>query len=142
MTIQQKDISMREHAVAGFSLIELMVVVAIIGILAAIALPSYNDHPRQARRTAGMACANAAAQQMERFYTTVLRYDGTGSPTTAQLGAICEPETLQFYTVGVATPTAKQYTISMTAKGKQSVDSACSPLTITQSGAKSPAGCW
>ncbi len=131
------------NRVSGFSLIEIMIVVAILAILASIALPSYNEHMRKTRRAAGAACAGAAAQQMERFYTTSLAYDAAGTPTIAQLGAICEPETLTFYTVGKATPDGKQYTISMTPKGKQSGDS-CGTLSINQRGVKSPgtAGCW
>lgn len=134
---------MRSSRVSGFSLIELMIVVAIIAILASIALPAYNEHVRKTRRAAGAACASAAAQQMERFYTTALRYNGAGSPTAAQLSAICEPETLAFYTPGVATPNAKSYTITMAPTGKQSGDS-CGNLTINQAGTKTPAtaGCW
>lgn len=128
---------------SGFSLIEVMIVVAIIGVLSAIALPAYNDHARKTRRAAGAACAGAAAQQMERFYTTALAYNAAGTPTAAQLGAICEPDTLTFYSVGVATPNASQYTITMTPGGKQSGDS-CGNLTINQAGTKTPstAGCW
>lgn len=133
---------MRATRVSGFSLIEVMIVVAIIAILASIALPAYNDHQRKARRAAGTACATAAAQQMERFYTTALAYDAAGTPTTAQLGNICEPDTLTFYTVGVAAG-PKTYTVTMTPTGKQSGDS-CGNLTINQTGAKTPstAGCW
>lgn len=128
---------------SGFSLIELMIVVAIVAILASIALPAYNDHVRKTRRTAGAACASAAAQQMERFYTTALRYNGTGSPTAAQLSAICEPKTLAFYTPSVATPDAKSYTITMSPTGEQSGDS-CGDLSINQAGTKSPTtpSCW
>lgn len=130
---------MRTSPASGFSLIELMVVVAIIGILASIAYPSYIDHVRRTRRAAGAACALAAAQQMERFYTTQLAYNASGSPTSFT----CDSDALEYYTIGVSNVAAKTYTISATPKGDQASDS-CGTLSVTQAGTKSPstAGCW
>ena len=124
---------------SGFSLIELMVVVGIIGLLASIALPSYNDHTRKTRRAAGGACALAAAQSMERFYTTSLAYNAAGTPTAFT----CDSDALEYYTIAATGVAAKQFTITATPKGKQSGDS-CGTLSINQAGVKSPAtaGCW
>ncbi len=129
---------MHKSSMSGFSLIELMVVVGIIGILASIAYPSYNDHVRKTRRAAGAACALAAAQQLERYYTAKLTY--VGAPAA---GFACDPDALKYYTVTASNLAAKTYTVSAAPTGAQSGDS-CGTLTINQSGTKSPStqGCW
>lgn len=122
---------------SGFSLIELMVVVGIIGLLASIALPTYNDHTRKTRRAAGGACALAAAQQMERYYTTQLTY--VGGPTAF----VCDSDALDYYTITTTGVAAKAFSVTATPKGKQAGDS-CGTLSINQAGVKAPstAGCW
>ncbi|HRN61216.1 MAG TPA: type IV pilin protein [Luteimonas sp.] len=123
---------------AGFSLIEVMVVVAIIGIIASIALPSYNEHVRKTRRAAGTACALVVAQQMERFYTANLTYVGAAANT-----ATCRDSATDFYNVTVGSLGAKTYTVTAAPIGAQSGDS-CGSLTVNQAGTQSPttAGCW
>lgn len=124
----------------GFSLIELMVVVAILAIIASIALPSYNEYARKTRRAAGAACASAVVQRLERVYTTDLSY--AGAPAVAALTAACDPDALQYYTFATAVA-ARTYTVSATPKGKQAGDS-CGTLSVNQLGVKAPTttGCW
>jgi type IV pilus assembly protein PilE len=66
----------------GFTLIELMVAVAVIGILTAIALPSYNEQIAKGRRSAAKSVLLNASQFMERFYTENYRYDQDSATPT------------------------------------------------------------
>lgn len=125
----------------GFTLIELMVVVAIIAILASIAYPSYIDYVVKTRRSAGSACLLEQAQFMERYYSTNMGYSGAALPTTA-----CTSDLSQHYAFAFSVgPTATAFTLTATPKGAQAAkDTLCGTLSIDQKGTKTPTttGCW
>ena len=125
------------RSTSGFTLIEVMVVVAIIGIIASIALPSYNEHVRKTRRAAGGACVLAVAQQMERFYTANMTYSGAVANT-----AICQDSALDHYNVGVVA-NGRTYTVSAAPTGGHSGD-AGGTLRVNQAGTRTSGGtnCW
>lgn len=142
---------MRAGASRGFTLIELMIVVAIIAVLAAIAYPSYTNHVTKTRRGAAAACAMEAAQFMERFYTTNLRYDQDRAGAAVALPTLqCQNEIQNFYAVSLRGATASGYFIDAAPKGAQATnDTKCGTLTINQSGTKTKSGsastdsyCW
>lgn len=124
----------------GFTLVELMITVAIIAILASIALPSYQSHITEMRRTSAQACLLELVQFTERYYSNGMTYVGATLPTTE-----CRTSLATHYTFAYATtPTATAYAITATAAGGQaSRDAACTPLQVTQTGARTPStGCW
>ncbi|MBL8428343.1 MAG: type IV pilin protein [Dechloromonas sp.] len=121
----------------GFTLIELMIVVAIIGIITSIAYPSYLEHTRQSRRSSVEGCMIERSQFMERYYTANMSY------ANAALTA-CDGSIAGFYTLAFSAQTATTYTIQATPKGDQLNDK-CGTLSITHLGAKtssSGTGCW
>jgi type IV pilus assembly protein PilE len=137
----------------GFTLIEVMIVVAVVAILAAIAYPSYQQSVTKTRRTAAQACMIEMAQFMERFYTTNLRYDQTTAGVAVALAnPTCRGEMVNFYAFGfpaASPPTQSTYTIEAIPQGGQAaVDAGCGTLTLNQAGTKGRSGtaalnlCW
>lgn len=131
--------SVGTRRIAGFTLIELMIVVAVVAILAAIAYPSYNDSVRKGRRGQAKADMMELAQRLERYRTVSNRYDGyshteiTQSPTTGTAR----------YRIELPVQAQSTFTIHAVPLGGQTSDP-CGTLTLNQAGQKTPttAGCW
>ena len=126
------------------TLIELLIVVVIIGILAAIAYPSYQEQVRKTRRADGKATLMEVAQQLERCYTRFASYDAAGCDVVGDLAAdIDSPEG---YYVITGAPTAGGFTLTATRQGDQVKDTKCGELTLTNAGVGGSDGdpdeCW
>ena len=125
--------------VRGFSLIELMVVVAVVGIIAMIAVPSYNDTVRKGRRADAKVTLMKVAQNLERCFSEKNSYTVASGCTNHNNTASDEG----FYTI-TAAQNATSFALTATAIGGQASDTHCSTLTLNQAGTKggTNADCW
>ena len=127
----------RRPASAGFSLIELMITVAIVGILAAIAIPAYTSYIRRAHRTDATQTLLQDAQALQRCYSQNFTYAPT-APNTCPVVAGTVSSTGGYYSISVTIPSATQYAITATPqKSPQTSDSACASFTLLSSGQQS-----
>lgn len=145
---------MHKRVISGFTLIELMIVVAVIGILAAIAYPSYQDSVLKSRRSDAKAKLLEVAQRQERFFTE----QNTYTTNFTQLGYATVASVASdngYYTITVAagdgTPgcTAISCGFRLTAvpQGAQAADTRCTSFTLSSINAKNATGttatqCW
>jgi type IV pilus assembly protein PilE len=139
----------------GFTLIELMVTVVIIGILAAIAYPSYTQYVLRANRAEARAILLESVQFLERNYTTANRYDQDSAGTAIALPYLTSPKTgtTPKYNItvgGFGALPAQAFALSATPTGVMSTDT-CGTYTLTNAGiqgqgvsgtAAATAECW
>ena len=135
----------------GFTLIELMIVIVIVAILAAITIPGYTSQVRKSRRTEARNALLDAAAREERFFATNNAY----SVATSDLGYGAGPWPVnvgsnyyQLSATCTVTTKCTDYTLTATAISPQDKDTACATFTLTQTGLQTSTGtataatCW
>lgn len=133
----------------GFTLIELMIVVAIIGILVAVAYPSYQEHLGKGRRADAQGALMGLANAMERYFTENGRYVDAGGAAPALGAAGIYPNeapidgNTKYYDLSITAATQTTYALSAAPKGAQAADR-CGTLTLTSTGVRggAAADCW
>lgn len=128
MTIRPAPLA-RSSRPPGFSLIELMIAIAVIGLLAAVALPTFMDSIRKSRRTDAIAAMAAIQQAQERWRANNPAYTTTWANLAASSAT---PK--GYYTLALSTPTAPDdrigYDLVATAASSQADDTPCKMLAV------------
>ena len=127
----------------GFSLIELMIVLAIIGVLGAIAYPSYDSYMKKSRRSDAKIGLQRMADRQERFYLQ----NNTYTTDTASVGGTATKENYYVLSIDSADINGFELTATAVPGGPQAGDTTtehgdCTVLQLTAAGAKTPAACW
>ena len=118
----------------GITLLELMIVVAIVGILAAIAYPSYGRYVERAQVSDGKSGLTQAAQRMERCFTADMTYANCAIAAESPEG---------YYELEISSADGTSFLLTATGQDGRVTTGACSTLTINQRGQRTPANdCW
>ena len=145
--VSSRSVGHARRAAAGFTLLVLMITVAIVAILSTIAYASSTNQVTKSRRAAAANCLQERAQLMERFYTTNMTYAGAPNPP-AQCSDDISPD--HYVVTFAAAPGAKDYTLVATPQAGQATnDTLCGVLSLTAQGVRGETGtagnaaeCW
>lgn len=123
----------------GFTLIELMITVAVVAILAAIAYPSYGAYLRTSRRAQAMQTLMNIASRQQQYLLDTRTYAGT----LDTLQVTVEPSITSSYsfTMAVGADTVPSFTVTAAPLGAQAADS-CGSVSLAHTGVKAPTACW
>ena len=130
----------------GFSLIELMIAVVIVGILAAVAIPMYSDYVTRSRRADGQATLMQVAQELERCYTQFSKYNDNNC-SVVNSGVVSETSDQGCYVITANKLDESTFELTATPQNEQADDTDCTALTLTHLGEQSATGddpdsCW
>lgn len=123
----------------GFTLIELMIAVAIVAILATIAYPTYTSHLRKSRRAEAQQVLMDVAARQQQILLDTRAYASTLADTRATVPPSITPHYRIEVTAGA--DTAPGFTVSATPQGDQASDS-CGTLSLNEVNLRQPTGCW
>jgi type IV pilus assembly protein PilE len=125
----------------GFTLIEAITVVAIIGILSAVALPFFNNESMKNRRTEAISAATRIANELQEYHADNFTYQNYAISAAISNG-------LKWYTAAVVNPTQTTFTVTLTPiAGSAQAGDECGTFSIDEKGSKSVssstvAHCW
>jgi len=136
---KQKILDNGPRVNGGFSLLELMVVVVIVGILAGVAYPSFQQYARETKRADAHAALLRIASLQEKFFSNRNLY----TTNTTFLGYAAHPAASNdgFWAISVTAVGPAAYTLSAAPAGSHT-DPACTAITLTSAGARNPPACW
>ena len=123
----------------GFTLIELMITVTIVGILAAVAYPSYTRYIIKGNRAAAQAQMLDIANRQQQFMLANRAYATKAQLTTSGYALPIEVSTRYSYNITVGTGAVPDYLITFTAIGSQASDG---DITLNSEGVKAPSEKW